>query len=133
MDAQYTGHCLCGQLSITAAGEPVNVSLCHCRMCARHTGASFVHLAVYAMSDVQIKGETYGYESSPGVDRRGCKVCGAPSYIAVEKSAKVELYVGIMDEPKHFVPQYEIFTMNRPDWLPPLQDVPTYHEFRDDD
>ena len=31
--------CNCGQLSLTAEGEPVRISMCHCLECQRRTGA----------------------------------------------------------------------------------------------
>lgn len=32
--------CSCGQLSIIADGEPVKISVCHCRACQRRTAAA---------------------------------------------------------------------------------------------
>ena len=131
MTTTFTGHCLCGALSIELAGRPKRVSLCHCRMCARHTGAPFVHLAVYDAPDVTVNGETYGYESSSGVDRRGCKACGAPVYIYVDTSKEFEVYVGALDEPGEFPPEYEIFDEHRPAWLGSIDNVPTYKAYRE--
>ncbi len=83
MTSVHQGGCLCGALRFETHSAPESVSLCHCRMCAKHTGAPFVMLAVYPAEAVSISGETYGYQSSEGVDRRGCAKCGATVYIAV--------------------------------------------------
>lgn len=134
MTSVHQGGCLCGAFRFETHSAPVSVSLCHCRMCAKHTGAPFVMLAVYPAEAVSISGETYGYQSSEGVNRRGCAKCGATVYIAVgsgENIEKVEIYVGAMDEPKSFTPEYEIFDVHRPDWLPSLPEVPTYEAFKD--
>ena len=135
MTKAHQGGCLCGALRFETCSEPVSVSLCHCRMCAKHTGAPFALLAVYPPEAVEMTGESYGYRSSEDVDRRGCAKCGAPLYIVVGgdgKVEKVEIYVGAMDEPGSFTPAYEIFDVHRPDWLPTLPGVPTYAAFKDD-
>ena len=103
-------------------------------MCAKHTGAPFVMIAVYSAAAVKTTGETYGYQSSKNVDRRGCEKCGAPLFIysnADGADSHVEIYVGAMDEPKSFRPEYEIFDQHRPPWLPEIRGVPTYRDFKD--
>jgi len=129
-DTVHEGGCLCGQLRFAAHGPPDRVGLCHCTMCRRHTGAPFVVLAVYPSSAVSVEGETYGYRSSQDVDRRGCARCKAPVYIVAETENEVEIYTGAMDDPDPFVPQYEIFTVHRPGWLPRIGGIPGYEGFR---
>ena len=134
MTSVHQGGCLCGALRFETHATSTSVALCHCRICAKHTGAPFVMLAVYPAEAVSFSGETYGYKSSERVDRRGCAACGAPVYIAVGDDGnveKVEIYIGAMDEPKSFTPVYEIFDIHRPDWLPSLGEVPTYETFKD--
>lgn len=129
----HKGSCLCGEVKFETDTEPHAVCLCHCRMCARHTGAPFVMLAVYPAASVRISGETYGYRSSEHVDRRGCAKCGAPVFIFSDSDPEevhIEIYVGAMDEPKTFHPEYEIFDQHRPGWLPALEGVPTYTDFK---
>jgi hypothetical protein len=134
MTSVHQGGCLCGALRFETHAAPTSVSLCHCRMCAKHTGAPFAMLAVYPAEAVSISGETYGYRSSERVDRRGCANCGATVYITAgsgETVEKIEIYIGAMDEPNAFTPEHEIFDVHRPDWLPPLAGVPTYQAFKD--
>jgi len=126
----HKGGCLCGQLRFEAKGAPSRVALCHCEMCRKHTGAPFVALAVYPTNSVTIIGGTYGYRSSERIDRRGCSQCKAPIYIVSEESDEVEIYTGAMDDPKPFSPDYEIFNVHRPEWLPKIGDIPTHKGFR---
>lgn len=129
-EEKYVGGCLCGALRFVAKGKPDRVGLCHCTMCRKHTGAPFVQLAIFPSAVVSFEGETYGYRSSAQVDRRGCAKCGAPVYIVSERHSLIELYVGAMDDPKPFAPQYEIFTVHRPEWLPAIEGVPTHERSR---
>ena len=134
MTEGHQGGCLCGALRFETYSEPVWVFLCHCRMCAKHTGAPFAMLAEYSPEAVSISGDSYGYRSSENIDRRGCAKCGAPVYIVVgndEIIRKFEIYVGAMDEQKSFRPEFENFDGHRPDWLPSLPEVPTYEKFKD--
>ena len=134
MTSVHQGGCLCGALRFETHSAPDSVSLCHCRMCAKHTGAPFAMLAVYSADAISISGESYGYRSSVRVDRRGCATCGATIYITVgdgDDIEKIEIYVGAMDEQNSFTPAHEIFDVHRPDWLPSLPGVPTYETFKD--
>jgi hypothetical protein len=99
-------------------------------MCRKHTGAPFVQLAIFPSAAVRIEGDTYGYRSSAHVDRRGCAKCGAPVYIVSEQQGLIELYVGAMDDPQRFAPQYEIYTVHRPDWLPAIEGLATFERSR---
>ena len=37
----YSGSCLCGQVPVRLAAEPVMVALCHCSHCQKTAGSAF--------------------------------------------------------------------------------------------
>jgi hypothetical protein len=39
-----TGRCLCGQVTVELAGEPLAASLCHCVNCQKTSGSAFSSL-----------------------------------------------------------------------------------------
>lgn len=43
-----TGHCLCGAVRFRAPKVPQTISVCHCEMCRRWTGAAFVEVSIPA-------------------------------------------------------------------------------------
>jgi len=72
-----TGHCLCGAVTITVAGEhDPRVGACHCRMCQRWSGAMFTCFTAPAAS-VTVTGEVRRYRSSPFAERAFCPQCGS--------------------------------------------------------
>src|SRR5262245_27216927 len=80
------GSCLCGGIQFEVTGAPF-ISTCHCSMCRKNTGSALSGAARLAAADFAfLKGAdlVQRYESSPGVFRAFCKVCGsrAPSHWA---------------------------------------------------
>ena len=53
--------CCCGNLKVTARGEPVDVYLCSCIDCQRGTGSAFSYAAIFPVSAVSIAGERREY------------------------------------------------------------------------
>lgn len=102
-----TGGCQCGRVRYTAAVDPAEAYLCHCRMCQRATGgfaASFVHVA---QADVAWEGEPDWYSSSPIAERPFCSRCGTPfGFRFKEGSTNMDLTVGSFDDPSDFVPKH---------------------------
>ena len=72
-----TGHCLCGAVTITVAGEhDPRVGACHCRMCQRWSGGLFLCFEVDA-SAVTVAGDVGRYRSSSFAERAFCPRCGS--------------------------------------------------------
>lgn len=78
--AVHLGSCLCGGVRYALASAPRAVTHCHCRMCRKQHGAAFATYGSVPLADLRYTaGEVLltAYESSPGVWRRFCCVCGA--------------------------------------------------------
>ena len=80
--------CSCGQLRLTAEGEPVRISICHCRACQRRTGSAFGVQARFPASGVEIAGRRTEYAriSDHGETRTFsfCPDCGATVFYTTE-------------------------------------------------
>ncbi|EZH82157.1 aldehyde-activating protein, partial [Ectopseudomonas composti] len=50
--------------------------------------------------------------------RHFCPRCGSPVF--ARSGDEVEVNVGSLDEPNRFTPTYELWTIRREAWLPPL-------------
>ncbi|CAE7305205.1 KINB2 [Symbiodinium sp. CCMP2592] len=76
--------CFCGAVVARAAGDPVSVSICHCSICRRLSGAPFVASAVFRPERVELRSRQGGppqlseLRTSKQVTRQRCAVCGAP-------------------------------------------------------
>ena len=117
---QQNGGCLCGKVSLTTTGAPVRSGICHCLDCRKHHGAVFYASAIFPKDAVRITGETQSYQG-----RHFCPNCGS-SVFAVSDD-EVEVHLGTLDAPDAFRPTYELWTVRRESWLPPLDGV-TSHE-----
>ncbi|MDX1343305.1 MAG: GFA family protein [Reinekea sp.] len=75
----YTGHCLCGQVSIEIKGDVTQKIHCYCSMCQRAHGSDHSEWGICLQKDIAVIGAEYieSYESSPGVMRRFCRRCGS--------------------------------------------------------
>jgi hypothetical protein len=76
--------CSCGRLRLTAEGEPVRISICHCYACQQRTGSAFGMQARFPADRVRIEGRGTVYErvSDDGEGRtfHFCPECGGTVY-----------------------------------------------------
>ena len=132
---QFTGSCLCGDVRITASGQPYRVGLCHCLDCRKHGGSLFHAFAIFPADRVTVEGETHDYgERVSGSDvprtsstRHFCPRCG--SSLLSRSGDEVEVSLGSLDAPDQLMPTYELWTVRRESWLPPF---PLEHRYERD-
>ena len=124
-----SGGCACGALRFEARGEPLHVGLCHCMTCRRRHGAPFNAFATYEATQVHWDGPGGRWRSSERSVRVACTTCAAPIFWADDDGRYIELHLGSFDEIGTLAPQYEIWTIRREPWLPPLP-VPQYERDR---
>lgn len=115
--------CSCGAIRARCEGEPVSVSLCHCRDCQRRTGAPFGIAAFYARSAVTPSGTTKSHtrEADSGfpVTFHFCSACG--STVWWEPSRKPEFIAvasGAFADPDFPGPGQSVYREHRHRWLP---------------
>ena len=102
-----TGGCACGRVRYTAAVEPDDAYLCHCRMCQRATGSVSIAMVGAKLDGIEWDGEPDWYDSSPIARRPYCRECGASLGFAFkEGSDKMDLTVASFDDPSPFKPKH---------------------------
>lgn len=119
---KVTGRCLCGDVRITATGQPYRVGLCHCLDCRKHHGALFHASAIFPEAVVTVEGETRDYAG-----RHFCPRCGSSVYSQTDD--EIEVNLGSLDAPDQLTPSYELWTIRRESWLPPF---PLKHHYERD-
>ena len=118
-----SGGCLCGNVRLTAHGEPYRVGICHCLDCRKHHGALFYAAAVFPLDAVRVEGETRQYQG-----RYFCPACG--SSVFARSGDEIEVHLGTLDLPSQFEPTYENWTLRREAWLPEFTHMRHYERDR---
>ena len=112
-EARYAAGCLCGEVRLESAVDPLRVGICHCMDCRKHHGAVFHTYAVFAADAVAISGETAEFDA-----RHFCPTCG--SSVFARSGDEIEIAAGSFDAPSQATPTYELFARRRESWLPPF-------------
>lgn len=121
----HKGHCLCGQLRFEAEGEPQWVAYCHCASCRRHTASPVACFVNFKSSSVKFNGDRTLYESSAGITRSHCAICGTPvAYETLQRPAEIDLYLNAFDHPESFTPQGHSFFEEHIPWFDTRDDLP---------
>ena len=113
------GACLCGAVTVIAAGPPTGVAACHCASCRRHTGAPVAVFADYNRDQISFPAARATlYESTPGIRRGFCARCGSTiSYQGDNRPNMIHLHVGIFDYPERFHPQAAENILEKLPWI----------------
>ncbi len=115
-----TGGCLCGAVRFTAQDVPDTIGVCHCEMCRRWTGSALVGVSVPAnMVDWQGAEHIRRRQTSPWAQRAWCAECGTGLYFEVTIDSpykgKLEIPLGVFDDPNGFTMTNEIYIDHKPD------------------
>jgi hypothetical protein len=110
--------CSCDQLRLTAEGEPVRISICHCLACQRRTGSPFGVQARFPADRVRIEGRYTEYVriSDEGVARTFCfcPECGATVfYRDPGPQGLVAVPVGAFADPSFPAPRVSVWEESR--------------------
>lgn len=110
-----TGGCLCTAVRYRVTGPLRPVLACHCEQCRRTSGH---HVAATAArrTDLEITGEVRWYDSSPGVRRGFCPVCGANLFWDDTRTPMVSIFAGTLDEPTGLRLRGHIFVADKGDY-----------------
>jgi hypothetical protein len=113
-----TGGCQCGAIRFALSAPPTKVSICHCRMCQKASGAPFASLAEIEKSDFAwTRGEPAAFRSSTVAARDFCRDCGTPLSFRRIDGPRIEIMTGAFDRPDRLVPIRQYGTESRLGWV----------------
>jgi hypothetical protein len=125
------GSCLCGGVQFELTRVPLIV-LCHCSICRKANGAPFEAGAAVPVADFKLTaGEDLVqiYESSPGVQRSFCRVCGSR---APSKARNGEIYfvpAGLLNDDPCVKPAFHMFVGSKAPWWEITDDLPQFEKW----
>ena len=112
--------CSCGQLSLTADGEPVRISMCHCLACQRRTGSAFGMQARFPRDRVRIEGRSTEFVriSDHGEARsfHFCPDCGSTVYYGTDPEL-IAVPIGVFADPSFPAPRVSVWESRRHPWV----------------
>lgn len=114
--------CSCGQLRLTADGDPIRVTICHCLACQQRTGSVFSVNARFAEENVRIEGRATEYVriSDDGEPRSFffCPDCGSTVYYGLTSMpGMIAIPVGGFADPDFPPPARSIYEVRRHSWV----------------
>lgn len=119
----FIGGCLCGDVRVTATGQPHRVGICHCLDCRMHHGALFHASAIFPQDAVTVTGDTHEYQG-----RHFCPRCG--SSVFARTADEMEVSLGSLDSTDQLKPTYELWIIRRETWLPEFPHTERYKRDR---
>jgi hypothetical protein len=122
----FTGGCQCGAVRFAATAAPSRVSICHCRMCQKASGAPFASFADINRADFAwTKGQPSFFRSSSIADRGYCAACGTPLSFGRIDGDQIEIMTGAFDRPDQLAPTRQYGTESRLGWVVGISNLPS--------
>lgn len=118
-----TASCRCGQLKATATGDPVRVSVCHCRNCQKRSGSAFAAQARWPKEQVTLQGQSSTFtlvgDSGNPATFHFCPQCGSDVYYLIEGKFEdlIAIPLGAFDDPDFDPPVYSVWEKRKHKWL----------------
>jgi hypothetical protein len=122
LDAGREATCSCGQLRVRVRGEPLRISICHCRACQRRTGSVFGMQARFAREGATFAGSSTTWErtgdSGGTATFHFCSTCGAIAWWVFKGSPDVvAVPVGAFADPAFPAPRVSVYEECMHPWL----------------
>lgn len=117
-----TASCRCGQLTVTCAGEPVRVSVCHCLACRQRSGSAFAAQARFRASQVTMAGKSKDWvraaDSGNLITYAFCPECGSTVHFTGGNFPDlVAVPVGAFADPNFPPPQFSVWESRKSEWV----------------
>jgi hypothetical protein len=127
---EWTGGCLCGAVRYETSSEPIWVGHCHCRWCQKHSGSAFTTCVMFRGKNVVwLDVKPAVYESSAGVERGFCPICGSTLSFARPDRDEITVFAGSLDNPNVISPSVHIFAEQQCEWLRLNDGLPCHDRF----
>ena len=115
--------CSCGAVRYEIRGDPVRVSVCHCKQCQLRTGSAFGISCYFPKRNVTVvQGSTHMYERSSDAGRwirnQFCTSCG--NTVLWEAEALPEAFglaAGAFDQTDWVTPERHVWAESAQNWL----------------
>ena len=125
----HSASCRCGQLRVTANGEPVRVSVCHCLDCKKRTGSAFSTQARWPAEQVSVEGQSKSWshtaDSGNRISFHFCPECGSDVHYEIDGKfdGQIAIPLGAFDDPYFAAPAFSVWEERKHEWVEILGEV----------
>ena len=117
---EYTGRCLCGDVSYKVTAEPLSSRVCWCANCQRISSNGTVN-AIFPTQAIDISGtpseHTGAADSGNQVRRRFCGRCASHLFSdSTGRPGMTVVRLGTLDDPSSIQPTANIWSASAPSW-----------------
>lgn len=125
------GGCYCGRIRYSVTGATFHESNCHCSICRRAAGASFVTWFTVARPHFRLlSGQPARFPSSATCTRSFCPTCGTQLVFEDKnRPGEVDVTTCSLDHPELLPPKDNTYTSSRVPWVTD-DGLPEYPEAR---
>jgi hypothetical protein len=121
-----TGGCQCGAVRFAVSAAPAKVSICHCRMCQKASGAPFASFADIEHADFRwTRGKPASFKSSSSAERDFCAACGTPLSFRRIGGPRIAIMTGTFDRPDRVIPTRQYGAEARLGWVVAIANLPS--------
>jgi hypothetical protein len=120
---EHHGHCLCGQVTFSAAADPIGARMCWCRDCQYIASGSPTVNVLFPEDAVTYSGEMTRLrltaDSGNTVERGFCPTCGSQMFSRTVEPAgtqPIRVRAGTLDDPELCAPSAHIWVDSAPSW-----------------
>ena len=120
-NSNYSGQCLCGEITYIVNAEPVFMGNCHCKDCQRTSGSAYIPAMIFPEQGVTITGEVKYFSSeadSGNTHLRGfCPNCGSQLFGKLSHMpGMIGIKAGTLNETSNFVPKLDFHVTSAAVW-----------------
>ena len=114
MSKRLSGGCLCGKVKFTAVPDDGEMGICHCAMCRKWTGGTYMAVACGSSVEFEDESSLGIYKSSDYGERVFCKSCGSTIAWRLQDGSHTSMSAQAFDDPSQFKLATEIFVDEQP-------------------
>ena len=127
-----TGGCQCGAVRFALSVPPPKVSICHCRMCQKASGAPFASLAdIEHEHFTWTRGKPASFQSSSIAERDFCADCGTGLFYVNSQMLPgiIDIQSATYDDPDSVPARAHIQVAERIGWMTRAHELPVFERY----
>ncbi|MFD2235867.1 GFA family protein [Aureimonas populi] len=113
-ECRRAGACLCGSVRLSAIPSKLEMDVCHCSMCRRWSGGTFMAVPCGDSLEFESAGTLGVYRSSDYAERLFCTACGSTLAWRMSDGSSAAVAMHVFTDTEGFVFAEEIFIDEKP-------------------